>query len=95
MKTKRIFSREDLAVSCFGMTRVEAHQFISNYERDFEAFISDKNNEAIISVNKKEFNLLKPFICKAQNYITYRVSSALPSDDYEKSLIKEIAEKLL
>ena len=92
---RQIYSRDDLAVSCFGMTRVEAIQNLSDYSREFDEFIQDPANEDFIRSREDEFCLIKPFISKAMNYLKFNYSSVSPKDDYEKRLLEEIVEKLL
>lgn len=92
---KRLLNREELAVSCFGMTIMEAHFYLSEYDRWLDEYILDPDNADIIKAKANEIGLLKPFICKAQNYISYNRSSVKPVDDYEKSLLEEMYVKLL
>ena len=88
------FSREGLIVSCFGMTPAEALAHISEYRREFDDYILDPDNSDIIIARSEEFSLLKPFICKAQDYIMYHCSPVKPVDDYEKDLLEELCEKI-
>lgn len=90
-----IYSRDELAVSCFGMTMVEATNNLLDYGREFDEFIQDPANEDFIKSREEEFSLIKPFISKALNYLKFNYSPVSPKDDYEKRLLEELVEKLL
>lgn len=92
---KKPLNREELAISCFGMTIMEAHFYLSEYCRWLDEFILNPDNADIVNSMADEISLLKPFISKAQNYISYNRSLVKPVDDYEKSLLEEIYAKLI
>jgi hypothetical protein len=92
---ERLLSREELAVSCFDMTAMQAHAHLSEYRHELDEFISNPENADVVKAWADKIGLLKAFIYKAQDYISYNQSSVKPIDDYEKGLLEEIWEKVL
>lgn len=93
--TDVILSREELAVSCFGMTPVEAIKHLVECNRKLDEFFLSPDNNDFIKFREDELYLMKPFISKAMNYIQYGRSLVPPKDKIEADLLQEIYEKLL
>lgn len=91
----RLYSREDLVESCFGMTTVEAQNHMTEWDNMLTKYMTNPANQERLEIHYADFASIKPFICKAQRYIIYGKTSVTIKDEHEASLLKKLYDNLI